>query len=196
MAAPITRKDLNKLEVIPYNPEARPLIKTGDLFFCSGDYFFSKLIRKFGKSPWSHIGIVYKEEKVDRVLFLESELVYGVRMAPLSKYIRDNNGRKKPYKGVVVIASIDSDISNNLDKAICFGMDELTRPYDNFEILRILLRILFKKGRKSRDRKYICSEYVQTCFEKAGVKFNDTNGFISPESIWADERVKLKFRVL
>ena len=37
-------------------------------------------------------------------------------------------------------------------KAISFGMDELTRPYDNFEILRIAVRILLRVSRGARDR--------------------------------------------
>lgn len=196
MALLVNREYLNKLDVIPYITDARPQIKTGDLFFCSGDYFFSKAIRYFSKSAWSHVGIIYKEENIDRVLFLESELVYGVRMAPLSKYIRDNNGKRKPYKGVVVIASVHLEEKERLAECIRFGMDELTRPYDNWEIFRILLRMMFRKGKSTRDRKYVCSEYVEACFNKAGITFPYIDDIITPECIWQDERVKLRFRVL
>ena len=196
MAEKITRQQLQKIEILPYPAAARPLLKTGDLFFCSGDYLFSKVIRYFSKSPWSHVGIIYKEENIDRILFLESELVYGVRIAPLSKYLRDNNGKRKPYKGIIAIAQVDGLNEETIKQCISFGMDELTRPYDNWEIVRILVRILLKRGKKLKDRKYVCSEYVQACFAKAGIEFPFTNNFVSPDSIWEDERVKLKFRVL
>jgi len=80
-------------------------------------------------------------------------------------------------------------------KAISFGMDQLTKPYDNWEILRIAVRILFGLGRKSRDRKYICSELVYEAFHKAGVEFPYNNRSISPDDLWKDPRVKVRFRV-
>ncbi len=195
MALKISRKEIKKLPVHNYDL-ARDDIKTGDLFFCSGDYFFSRAIQYFSKSPFSHVGVIYKEENLHRILFLESELLYGVRMAPLSKYMRDNNGRHRPYKGTVLIAAVQGMDPEKVKQVISFGMDELTRPYNNWEILRILTRIIFKKGRRTRSRRYICSEYVQRCFAMAGKEFTYNNGFIDPNSIWEDKDVQLKFRVL
>lgn len=181
--------------VTPYE-QVRPFLKTGELFFCSGDYPFSKAIQFFSKSPWSHVGIIYDDKYLDRVLFMESELVYGVRLAPLSNYIRNNNGRRRPYKGQIVIASVEGMDEEALKQCISFGMDELTRPYNNWEILRILMRMIFRIGRRARGRRYICSEYVQACFASAGVHFPSVKSIISPDTIWENPRVKIKFRVL
>lgn len=48
----------------------------------------------------------------------------------------------------MVIARLNSQLEEQqLNKAISFGLDQLTRPYDNWEIIRIMLRILFRKGK-------------------------------------------------
>jgi hypothetical protein len=83
-----------------------------------------------------------------------------------------------------------------IKKGIGFGMDELTKPYDDWEILRIAFRILFKIGKRVQDRKYICSELVQACFQRADIKFLYRNKIISPDDIWNDSRLVMKYRVL
>jgi hypothetical protein len=86
--------------------------------------------------------------------------------------------------------------AEKIRRAISFGMDELTKPYDNWEILRILVRTLLGKGRRTRDRKYICSELVQECFRHAGIVFPYVRRSISPDDIWKDERVLSVCRIL
>ena len=54
----------------------------------------------------------------------------------------------------------------DLNKGISFGLDELTRPYDNFEIVRIMIRILFHISKRERNRNYICSELVRDILQK------------------------------
>jgi hypothetical protein len=128
---------------------------------------------------------------------LESEKVFGVRFAPLSKYLKDYHGKNKPYKGYVVLARIHPEIPlTSLQKAVSYGMDELTKPYDNWEIIRIAIRILFKITRREHNRSYICSELVQECFNNAGIKFLDNDTKISPEDIWQNERVQFLYRLL
>jgi len=196
MAQSITKKALKQIDKVDYL-SVRDELKTGDLIFCSGDYHFSKLIQHFTASVWSHVGMIYKDENLGRILVLESEKMYGVRLAPLSKYVKDYHGKNKPYKGQVAIAKLepapDIQATNN---AISFGLDELTKPYDNSEIVRIALRILFQIGKRKRDRKYVCSELVYECFAKAGITFTPKNRMITPDDIWSDKRVKMKYRVL
>ena len=86
------------------------------------------------------------------------------------------------------IRAIDED---KLNHAISYGMDELTKPYDNFEIVRIGFRILFKVSRHTRDRKYICSELVYDCFDRIDVPFRLRDEYVSPDDIWLDEQVQL-----
>jgi hypothetical protein len=196
MADPLGVKAIAKLPIIDY-AQVRDQLRTGDIVFCSGTYLFSKTIQWFTRSVWSHVGIIYRDDHLQRIFILESETAIGVRLVPLSKYLRDYHGRNKPYKGRIVIGRITPEPDNDkLKKAISFGMDELTRPYDNWEICRIAIRILFKRGRKIRDRKYICSELVCEAFRKAEISFQFHRGSISPDDIWNDGRVLMQFRIM
>ncbi len=196
MAEQISKAQIKRLPVTRYET-LRADLRTGDLVFCSGSYFFSGLIQRFTRSVWSHVGIVYKDDHLQRVFVLESETAIGVRLAPVSKYLRDYHGRNRPYRGNIVVARVLPAIdAEGIKRAVSFGMDELTKPYDNFEILRIALRILFRIGRRTRDRKYICSELVEECFRKAGVSFKLSDNFISPDDIWKDKAVQWQHRIL
>lgn len=193
MAHELTQEQLTQIPPRKYKI-IRNELQTGDLIFCSGNYFFSKLIQKFTKSVWSHVGIIYKDEKLNRILVLESEKLYGVRLAPLSKYVKDYHGKNKPYKGKVIIARVNA--TTDYKQAISFGMDELTKPYDNVEVIRIAIRILFGITRRETNRNYICSELVQECFKKENIIFKDNDTKISPDDIWKDERVNMLYRLV
>ncbi|MFZ1530032.1 MAG: YiiX/YebB-like N1pC/P60 family cysteine hydrolase [Ferruginibacter sp.] len=196
MKEPITKKSLKKLPVVPYDI-VRNDIKTGDIFFSSGSYLFSGIIQRLTRSTWSHVAVVYKDQELGRVLILEAEPYVGIRLIPLSKYLKNYNGTGKRYKGQVVIAQMKEPVEKAmLDKGISFGLDELTRPYDNYEILRIMIRILFRISKRERNRSYICSELVRAVFAKSGVNFKLRDTYISPDNIWNDERVEMRWRVL
>lgn len=196
MAGAITKKQLKEMLVIPYE-KIREHLKTGNIFFSSGSYAFSGIIQKLTKSTWSHVALVYKDEELGRVLVLEAEPYVGIRLIPLSKYLKDYKGKKRPYKGQIAIAHLNIDVEKEkLNHGISFGLDELTRPYDNFEIVRIMMRILFHISRRERNRNYICSELVRDIFAKTGVIMQYKDTYISPDNIWKDKRVDLKYRIL
>jgi len=196
MANSLTKQQLKETPVIPYE-KIRDNLKTGQLFFSSGSYTFSGIIQKLTKSVWSHVAIIYKDEALRRVMVLEAEPYVGIRLIPLSKYLKDYKGKKRSYKGQIAIANFNFQLEQQkLNKAISFGLDELTRPYDNWEIIRIMIRILFRKGRREKNRNYICSELVRDAFAKAGVVFQLKDSYISPQEIWTDERVEFKYRIL
>jgi cell wall-associated NlpC family hydrolase len=196
MAPPITKREISRLPRVPYE-QVRDLLRTGDLVFCSGSYAFSRIVQAFTRSVWSHVGIVYRDEKLRRVFVLESETGIGVRLAPLSKYLLDYHGRRRPYRGQIVVARVGAAVDDEgLRRLISAGMDELTRPYDNLEILRIALRILFRASRRTHDRRYICSELVELCYRQAGVRFRLRDNFVSPIDIWLDPSVEPGQRIL
>ena len=168
----------------------RPQLRSGDLFFCSGRYLVSRAIQKMTGSPWSHVGIIIRVEKIDRVLLLESVEDMGVRFAPLSKYLDDYDDAR-PYRGEMVVARVSALKQGDVPKVAEFGVDELTRPYDKDEIAKIVARIALGLGRSERDREYICSELVFECFAHAGLGFvYNPKGFISPEDVWIDSQVQ------
>ena len=75
-------------------------------------------------------------------------------------------------------------------------MDELTKPYDNFEVMRIGFPILFHISRRTRDRKYICSELVYECFNSIGIPFHLLDEYVSPDDIWQDHQVQMQYRIM
>ncbi len=196
MANPITKKELKEMPILPYE-KLRPFLKTGDIFFSSGSYAFSGVIQRLTKSTWSHVAVIYKDEELNRVLVLEAEPYIGIRLIPLSKYLSDYKGKKRPYKGQIVLSKLNIEVpKQNLGKGISFGLDELTRPYDNWEIFRIMIRILFNISKREKNRNYICSELVRDVFKKAGVLIHYKDTYISPDAIWKDERVEMRYRIL
>ena len=196
MAAIVSKREIKKLPVQAYDA-VRGDLRSGDLVFCSGSYLFSGLIQRFTNSVWSHVGIVYRDESLGRIFILESETGIGVRLVPVSKYLRDYHGRRKPYRGQIVVGRVAPELTaDQVRMGVSFGMDLLTKPYDNHEILRIALRIALKISRGVRDRKYICSELVDECFRAAGVRFKRPDNYISPQDIWRNESVAMRARIL
>ena len=196
MAAPLTKRQIRQLPLLPYD-RIRGELRSGDLVFCSGSYLFSGLIQRFTRSVWSHVGVIYVDAHLERVFILESETGIGVRLVPVSKYLRDYHGRRRPYRGEMVVARVAPTLGDEqVRRAVSYGMDLLTKPYDNGEILRIAARIALRIGRRTRDRKFICSELVDECFRAAGVRFRHPDNFVSPEDIWRDDVVSLHARVL
>ena len=196
MAENISKNELKALPITDYHA-IRSELKTGDLFFGSGSYFFSGIIQRLTRSTWSHVAIIYKDEALDRVLILEAEPFVGVRMIPLSNYLTDYKGKRKPYKGQIALAKLLTPLAiEDLNNGISFGLDELTRPYDNIEIIRIMIRILFKITKRSENRAYICSEFVRDVLEKSHIvmPYNDT--YISPDNVWQDVRLVRTHRIL
>jgi hypothetical protein len=194
MASEISKLEITQIDKIDYN-HIRPFLKTGQLVFCSGSYFFSGIIQYLTKSVWSHVGIIYVDDNLKRVLLLEAEPFIGIRLIPLSNYMKSyKNGR--PYKGQMVISNFTQEMSEeNKRKLISFGLDELSKPYDNWEIIRIMLRILFRIGKRTKNRSYICSELVRDCFIKGKYAFKMKDSYISPQEIWEDPNVEMKYRI-
>jgi hypothetical protein len=196
MASALTKQEIKNMPVIPYQ-KIRDNIKTGDIVFCSGSYTFSGIIQNLTKSVWSHVAIVYKDEELGRVMMLEAEPYVGIRLIPLSTYLQDYKGKRKAYKGQMVIARLHQELpKEQLNRGLSFGLDALTRPYDNYEIFRIMMRILFRVTKRERNRSYICSELVRDVFAKSGVIIQYKDTYISPNHIWMDDRVIEKYRVL
>jgi hypothetical protein len=196
MASALTKQEIKNMPVIPYQ-KIRDNIKTGDIVFCSGSYTFSGIIQNLTKSVWSHVAIVYKDEELGRVMMLEAEPYVGIRLIPLSTYLQDYKGKRKAYKGQMVIARLHQELpKEQLNRGLSFGLDALTRPYDNYEIFRIMMRILFRVTKRERNRSYICSELVRDVFAKSGVIIQYKDTYISPNHIWMDVRVIEKYRVL
>lgn len=174
----------------------RPLIKSGDIMLCSGNGSFSNLIKKVTNSRWSHVAFIIKIEAIDRLMVLESVESIGVRTVPLSSYLFNYNGSRKPYNGDIMISRhnqmCELDIHHLSKKAI----DLLGHQYDNREIMRITAKIALSMVKEAdfceipaEDDAYICSEYVNECFKSIGIKINSRCGYIIPDDFSKDENI-------
>ena len=168
MAETLSRRALERLPLKEYGA-LRGQLRTGDLLFASGDAWVSKIIRAATHSTWSHVGLVVVLDEWQRVLLLESVENAGVRLAPLSNYLREYRRGRRPYPGRAVLARVTG--GEALGTAIAqHGCTLLTRPYDRIEIARVVWRLLAGRSRRVRDRAFVCSELVEDCYRAAGLK--------------------------
>ncbi|MFC4159447.1 YiiX/YebB-like N1pC/P60 family cysteine hydrolase [Chitinimonas lacunae] len=176
--------------------DVRSLIRPGDLFLASGNYPVSRIIEHFSDSIFSHVGIIFFWKS--RILLLESVEDDGVRAVPLSHYLNDYENSGEPYSGRLFLARYDQAFSESqLDLMMGNATDRLNRRYDKNEIGRILARITLGLGKHRDDDAYICSEFVDVCFRDIGVRFQpNRHGFLFPENIAADEKVRPLFELL
>ncbi|MDO8141452.1 MAG: YiiX/YebB-like N1pC/P60 family cysteine hydrolase [Candidatus Brocadiales bacterium] len=171
-------------------------IKTGDILFCSGNYYFSKIVSILSNSLFTHVAIAFWRNK--QIFLLECEISIGVRIVPFSEYVRNYNNTNKPYDGDLFLGP--HEITNDHTKAellIDYAMRFLNRRFDNTTLARILLRIVTKIGRYKEKDAYICSDFVEKCFRIIGVQFpRDPGGFVFPEHIASDPGVEPLFRII
>ena len=179
--------------------QAKNKIKTGDILFCSGRYLVSEMIKKLSNSVFSHVALlVYWNE---HVLVLESVEDDGVRVVPLSHYLYNYENSKEKYNGEMYVARhevVDSpDFDKEKIKRMCGkAIDLLNRNYDKDEIAKIVTRISLGIGRHSDDFEFMCSEFVDECFKQLEIELSrDLMGFIFPEHIAADPKVKPLFEI-
>jgi hypothetical protein len=174
----------------------RSEIRFGDLFFCSGNYAFSKLIREASNSPFSHVGILIPWN--NRIYVMESVEDDGVRMQPLSNYLVNYENTNRKYNGKVFISRhnrFPSDQSTALE-IIGLGTDLLNCKYDREALIRIASRIIFGGRKKIMNKEFICSEFVEECLKPAGIKFTSQNGYVLPGDISNDPDIEMLCRIL
>ncbi|MCU7767014.1 YiiX/YebB-like N1pC/P60 family cysteine hydrolase [Priestia megaterium] len=189
----------NGIQKVSYQ-QAITQIKTGDILLCSGQYLVSELIKKFSDSIFSHVALLIYWN--DHLLVLESVEDDGVRIVPLSHYISNYENSGSKYKGELYIAHHQLIDDVNFDKEKTKKMFNkaislLNCNYDKDEVAQIIARIALNIGRHKDNDKYICSEFVETCFNEMEIKFSkDEKGFIFPEHIAADSNVKPLFEII
>jgi hypothetical protein len=163
-------------------------IKSGDILLCSGNSFFSTMIKQVTKSEWSHVAFILRLDAIDRIMVLESVESIGVRAVTLSSYINDYNGTGQSYPGKLMLARHHDLKQENIKNLSKIAIDFLGYPYNTEEILRIATRISmdYLNVNKPDDDaisqgQFICSEYVYECFKSIDVTIEfDKRGFIAP----------------
>jgi hypothetical protein len=175
--------------------DIRGEIRTGDLLFCAGNYALSRIIEHFSDSMFSHVGLLYCWN--DRVLVFESVEDDGVRLVPLSHYVRDYENSGAAYDGRLFVGRHDDPLPpEQLLAMLGRAADELNRRYDKEEMIEILARITIGLGKHQDDDAYICSEFVDRCFKEIGIAFDrDPEDYIFPEHIAADPDVQALWEI-
>lgn len=173
----------------PY-ADLRPQIQNGDIALFSGTELFSRAIQWATKSPFSHVGFIFRLDDIDRVMVLEA-LTSSVCTVALSAIVNGTGPHQKPYNGKLVIAR-HADFARlatlqTLRTMSEFAVDRFGAPYGVGEIIKIMARIVlgrfnFKLPRMFMpDDEYICSEYAAACFQQVGIIIPwDGLGFIAP----------------
>jgi hypothetical protein len=176
------------LKIIDYS-DIRGQIRTGDILFASGNYPVSRIIEHFSDSMFSHVGFIFTWN--ERVLLLESVEDDGVRATPLSQYVTDYECSGSPYDGRLFLARYNTELDQGkINIMLGEAADLLNRKYNKEEIGEIIARVTIGLGHPIDNNTYICSEFVDVCFRKIGIKFNRAAGdFIFPEQIAIDPNI-------
>lgn len=201
---PLNLADIRNTAVTPY-ADARDIIRSGDLLFCSGAKPISRIIQSATRSPYSHVALVVRMLSIDRLLLLEAEWPYGVRAVPLSSYFKDWNGCGMHYPGYLLVARharLDADNEAALPMFLSELVDNLGRRYSLRRALRIGLReIVALAGLRFRELRLkkatVCSEYIYHAYSRLGIHIPlNHKGYILPMDIANHREISLVCRIL
>lgn len=166
------------------------ILRTGDLFVCSGTSLESRCIQRLTGSPFSHTGMVYWVNGQPPLL-LEAVNKYGVRLCPLLDYLTPSD---PSYDGPCLFLRHGQLEGAGIQRAIDFGLGQLTVPYSYTEIFRLALRLTFGIQRKPATHGWICSELVEAELGAAGIQLGRAGNVAVPGDVWLDPQVKFLAR--
>lgn len=179
----ITRAEVLALPI----STALSFLRTGDLFVCSGTSLESRCIQRLTGSPFSHTGMVYRVNDGPVILLLEAVNKYGVRLCPLLDYLTPSN---PSYDGPCLFLRHEQLEGEAINRAIDFGLRQLTAPYSYLEIFRLALRLTLGIQRKPATHGWICSELVEAELAAAGIQLKRAGNVAVPGDVWSDPNVK------
>ena len=167
-----------------YN-DARQLIKNGDILACTGNELFSKAIKFFTKSKYSHVGIAFWLKTIEgfdyRLFILEAVDGAGVRIYPLSEALNEyGSGNIDLYK----LKNLDGNL------VLSYALDKIGKDYVTFWQLFLIvskitkyIRRLWDKDDETKENKYHCSKLVFNSLIHAGYKYDKLSILINPNDI-------------
>jgi hypothetical protein len=191
----------NVLETMKPEPYAqlRASLRDGDIVLCQGRDPFSKLIQWSTKSPWSHVGMVFRVDSLDQVVVIEAVEKIGVRAVELADFLSRDSAGTCPYPGKILFVrhqELKGDVSDpRVLELARFAFSRLGCKFAPKEIAKIAMRItdarLFGNRKTPKfllsDDEFICSEFVAGAYAKAGMEIPwDGLGFVAPSDIAND----------
>ncbi len=188
----------------------RGRIHNGDLLFCGGNFVFSKTIRYLsGCSKVSHVGMVYWWN--DRLMLLESVETDGVRIVPVSQYVRNYENSDKPYNGRMYLArdrrlyqaprdatEAASSIHNpKVEQLLATAASLLNKKFSFKDVLVFFLQGNTGRFQHEDNEEFLCSEFVARCFAGVGIDYpGDGRGFVAPEHIAMSEHIEVLVEIV
>ena len=99
---------------------------------------------------------------------------------------------------VVLLAAPGAPAIDTVVRSTADALDKKSNDVSDVlhEISRPDAVVVLNPDRKNRDRDYICSHLVYEAFRKAEIAFRFNRNSISPDDIWQDGRVLMKFRIM
>ena len=163
--------------------EIQSKLKVADIILLreKGD-FTSSVIRRFTKSYWSHVALVFvvpdKNFLFNNYLIIESNQT-GLEIHRIQKYTKHLN---RFDIGVKRVSGLDKQTR---EKVVAFMLNNLDQKYDAARILGFLLKsfdIDLTKGLSPlfvNDQDFVCSTFIQKAFFDAFGKKRDLVDFSS-----------------
>jgi uncharacterized protein YycO len=154
----------------------------GDIVLVKENRFFSKIIKYFTQSDYSHAGIIVGVYGADLIV-VESRLISGVK-----KSLYNINSKK-----ITIFTHIDM-VEEKRQKLLGLSISMVGKGYDWKGVLyRAWLTITFRRRNPNKwndKAAFYCSELVSFVYEKVGLVF-DMN--ILPENITPENIASSKF---
>jgi hypothetical protein len=146
------------------------------IFFKKDSSFISRIIAKVTNSEYTHVGlIVAYDELTNTATIIESNRFVNTRVNRITlddKYVVYTTGEKP---------------KEQVDRLLSFAYRNLNVKYDYFQILGLLISLLFKGENRyfNNSNRMICSELIDLAYYTAGVKRIDgvNLGNVTPQEL-------------
>lgn len=152
--------------------QIRDKLKTGDVLLFSGKGRISKIIQLFGRTKWSHVGMVVRSDDLDALFCWEStslsvksgSVVQGVQLNLLSERIRDYDG------SVALRPLVDTLTQDELAKLRAFRAAVKGRPYEKSRLELAFAALDFGDEQDTKEdlSSIFCSECIGEAFQRIG----------------------------
>ncbi|RAP77296.1 YiiX/YebB-like N1pC/P60 family cysteine hydrolase [Paenibacillus montanisoli] len=138
--------------------------RQGDAIFILNHSLFSKTVASFGKSKYSHVGMVIEDADGDIVHMVEAKPFYKIRTRRYSL----QNQEYGCYR-------IGGGQSQRLKLAVAYAKQKIGMQYDYWQFINLFSHVVFNKNRAlNLNKKWICTSLMDICYFHAGIKRKDT----------------------
>ena len=179
-------RDYESLEFKEFNDIQ---FQDGDLLFCSGNHWISKIIKDGSNSQFSHVGIIYIWHNT--AMLIEAVETDGVRIIPLSQYTRNYENSSMAYDGELYHARMPDLLPLHFNIVLEKALTLINKRFDSDGVAKAISRFYLGFGRDNDDDEYFCSELIFESFEAIDILFEKTEtGFVYPSHIASADRVQ------